>query len=93
MGYLYGIPPYKSIGGLQMSGKLSYNQHMDRKTERIEIRVTTAERAAFSEAASWAGIPLASWMRERLRLAAIRELENAGRRVPFIAPVPLRAVK
>ena len=41
------------------------------------------------EAAKIAGIPLSSWVRERLRLAAIHELEAAGKRIPFIAPIPL----
>ena len=36
-----------------------------------------------------AGISLSSWIRERLRLAAIRELEQAGRKVPFVPKIPL----
>ena len=60
-----------------------------RKVGRIEIRVTPPEQAAFREAAELAGIGLSTWVRERLRLAAIRELEAAGRRAAFIASVPL----
>jgi hypothetical protein len=59
------------------------------KNETIQIRVTDAEKRAFSESAGLAGIPLSSWVRERLRLAAIRELEGAGRRVAFVSSVPL----
>ena len=60
---------------------------MKTKTENLQIRLTSPEKAGFEEAAALAGIPVSSWVRERLRLAAIRELESAGRRVPFIAPL------
>lgn len=59
------------------------------KTETIQIRLTEAEKEGFLKAASLAGIPLSSWVRERLRLTAIRELESAGCKVPFIEPVRL----
>lgn len=59
------------------------------KSETIQIRLTQSEKAGFLEAAELAGIPLSSWVRERLRLAAIRELESAGRRVPFVKPLSL----
>jgi hypothetical protein len=59
------------------------------KTRAMQVRLTDPEKAGFEEAAHLAGIPLSSWVRERLRLAAIRELENAGRSIPFISDVPL----
>lgn len=54
------------------------------KTDWVKLRLTTAEKAAFQEAAEMAGISLSAWMRERLRLVAIRELENASRSIPFL---------
>lgn len=54
----------------------------------MEIRVLASEKAAFREAADLAGIGLSTWVRERLRFAAIRELESAGRRVMFVSPLP-----
>jgi uncharacterized protein (DUF1778 family) len=57
---------------------------MTEKNQTIQIRLTAAEKAGFTEAADLAGIPLSSWVRERLRLTAIRELENAGRQIPFV---------
>jgi len=60
------------------------------KTEGIEIRVNPNEKLAFKQAAELAGISLSSWIRERLRLMAIRELEGAGRSIPFVPRVPLR---
>lgn len=59
------------------------------KTEVVQIRLTEAEKAGFAQAAALSGIPLSSWVRERLRLAAIRELESAGQRIPFVAPIKL----
>lgn len=61
------------------------------KTTTIQIRLQPEEKEAFERAADMAGIGLSSWVRERLRLAAIRELESAGIRAPFIKRVPLRA--
>jgi hypothetical protein len=50
----------------------------------MELRVTTAEKAGFEEAAGIAGLALSAWARERLRRAAIRELEEASRPIPFV---------
>lgn len=59
------------------------------KAQVLQIRLADAEKQGFQEAAGLAGIPLSSWVRERLRLAAIRELESAGRQVPFVSPIHL----
>jgi uncharacterized protein (DUF1778 family) len=50
-----------------------------RRTEYLELRLTENEKRAFSEAANIAGVGLSTWVRERLRRAVIRELEEAGR--------------
>jgi hypothetical protein len=34
--------------------------------------------------ATLSGIPMAAWVRERLRKAAIRDLEEAGQKIPFL---------
>jgi predicted DNA binding CopG/RHH family protein len=52
--------------------------------EYIELRVSESEKQAFRDAAERAGLPLATWMRERLRKIAIRELENAELPVAFL---------
>ena len=59
------------------------------KAQVLQIRLTNREKQGFQAAAKLAGIPLSSWVRERLRLAAIRELENAGQKIPFVDPLPL----
>lgn len=55
-----------------------------RKTETKLLRLEAAEKRAFTAAANIAGVPLATWMRERLRRAAVRELEDAGREIAFL---------
>jgi hypothetical protein len=59
------------------------------KAEVLQIRLTSQEKQGFQNAADLAGIPLSSWVRERLRVAAIRELESAGRQIPFVNPIPI----
>lgn len=51
----------------------------NRRTEYLELRLTENEKRAFTEAANIAGIGVSTWVRERLRRAVIRELEEAGR--------------
>lgn len=72
---------------------LIYNDDMNKKTTSVLIRLSVAEKDGFEQCAELAGIPLSSWVRERLRLAAIRELESAGRRVPFVAGVAIGSEK
>ena len=62
------------------------------RTELLQLRLQPEEKNAGQEAAAFAGISLSAWVRERLRAAAIQELEGNGRSVPFVASVPLRAV-
>jgi hypothetical protein len=56
------------------------------KAKLVQLRLSVLEKQGFTEAAELAGIGVSTWMRERLRQAAIRELEGAGKRVPFVAP-------
>lgn len=51
----------------------------------LQVRLQTKEKQAFRHAAEVAGIPLSAWVRERLRRAAIKELEEVGRRAQFLA--------
>jgi hypothetical protein len=54
------------------------------KSEGVLLRLEPLEKKAFADAARVAGVPLAVWMRERLRQNATRELEAAGRPIPFL---------
>jgi uncharacterized protein (DUF1778 family) len=67
------------------------NRHSSRKNgsgkrreELLQVRVAGTEKEAFEEAASLSGLQLSGWVRERLRQAAVRELEAAGRPVAFL---------
>jgi hypothetical protein len=57
------------------------------KSEFMKIRLSAEEKEAFADAANHAGLSLSAWIRERLRLVAIRELEDAGRPIPFVRRV------
>jgi uncharacterized protein (DUF1778 family) len=54
------------------------------KTANMQIRLTQPEKEAFEKAADLSGIALSSWVRERLRRAAIIELREAGLAIPFL---------
>lgn len=71
-----------------MYAEVHYTPTMQKKAT-IQIRLTDLEKDGFEQAAELAGIPLSMWVRERLRLSAIRELEDAGRRAPFIPQIPI----
>jgi len=55
------------------------------KNTTIEFRLSDLEKQAFQDAANLAGIGLSTWVRERLRRAAIKELEDASRPIAFIS--------
>jgi predicted HicB family RNase H-like nuclease len=57
------------------------------KVVPFNIRVSEAEKEAFSRAAQIAGVPLSAWTRERLRMAAMRELDNVGEVAPFFLAI------
>ena len=54
------------------------------KTRFLQVRLLELERDGFAEAARLAGIPLSSWVRERLRVVARKELEEFGKTVDFL---------
>jgi len=61
----------------------------DLQSQAVMIRVRPSEKSAFTLAADIAGVSLSAWMRERLRLTAARELEAAGRKIPFLKDIQL----
>lgn len=52
--------------------------------EYIELRLSSAEKKAFRESAELSGMALATWVRDRLRKVAARELEKAERPIAFL---------
>lgn len=55
-----------------------------KKSETLELRINSLEKEAFKKASSIAGIGLSAWARERLRVAAMRELDEATQPIPFL---------
>jgi len=51
---------------------------------RLDMRLDEYEKEGFRLAAEMSGLELSGWIRERLRRAAKKELEDAGKQVPFI---------
>jgi uncharacterized protein (DUF1778 family) len=54
------------------------------KDDILKIRVSQSEKEAFQTAADIAGITVSAWCRERLRRAAVRDLQDASRQIPFL---------
>lgn len=54
------------------------------RSEALLVRLEDAEKTAFRDAAELAGVPLSSWVRERLRQVASKELSSARMPVAFL---------
>ena len=54
-----------------------------KKIKHLIIRLEAEEKQAFKDSAKIAGAPLSVWVRERLRQAAIKELEAVGHPTSF----------
>jgi hypothetical protein len=59
------------------------------KTAWMKVRLQPEEKEAFEQAAGLAGVPLSAWVRERLRRAARRELDEGGQPIAFLQHVRL----
>jgi hypothetical protein len=57
------------------------------KGQLMQVRVSSAEKQAFFEAASLCGQQLSVWARDQLRYAAQIKLQEMGRAIPFL-PLP-----
>jgi hypothetical protein len=64
--------------------KIVLSGSANKKVDVLEVRLASGEKEAFKDAADLAGIPLSSWVRERLRRVARVELEEAGRKIAFL---------
>lgn len=54
------------------------------KGEYMELRLDTAEKEAFVQAAQVAGMSLSGWVRDRLRRASRKELQDMNMPVAFL---------
>lgn len=58
-----------------------------KKDTQILIKLSETERESFRRAADIAGIGLSAWARQKLRSAAIKELQEVGETATFLTPV------
>jgi hypothetical protein len=54
------------------------------KGDVMRLRIEATEKEGFEKAAGLSGLSLSAWARERLRKAAVKELEDASLPIPFI---------
>lgn len=57
------------------------------KDEQVLIKLSETEKTGFKRAAELTGVGFSAWARQVLRVAATKELQNAGEKVPFLEPV------
>jgi hypothetical protein len=64
------------------------------KNKLIQLRCSKDEFEGIREAAKFSGVKFSPWCRDRLRSAAVAELERFGVRAKFLPPVPVeRAIE
>jgi CxxC motif-containing protein (DUF1111 family) len=74
-----------TLNGMKKRGRGRPPKEADRlRSESLLVRLETTEKKTFQEAANLAGVPLSTWVRERLRQVAVRELGKASRPVAFL---------
>lgn len=61
-----------------------------KKEERMVVRVSVQEKEGFERAAEIAGIGFSAWARQKLRSAAIKDLEDVGEKIPFLTPINIK---
>jgi hypothetical protein len=54
------------------------------RNEDLLVKLKADEKEAFKDAADLAGVSLSTWVRERLRQVAIRELQSASQPIAFL---------
>lgn len=54
------------------------------RNEDLLVKLLSDEKEAFRDAANLAGVSLSTWVRERLRQVAIKELQSASQPIAFL---------
>lgn len=60
-----------------------------KKDSQALIRLSELEKRGFERAAEISGIGFSAWARQRLRSAAIKELQEAGEKIIFLKPIKI----
>ena len=71
--------------------KTIYFYEVFMKNTQVLIRLSEDEKKSFEMCAKLAGVPLSSWMRERLRADSVKELRNVNIRAPFIDSLEMKS--
>jgi len=58
-----------------------------KRLNQILVRLSDDEKLAFEKAAQLAGITTASWARQKLRIVAAKELQEADLAIPFLGDI------
>ena len=61
-----------------------------KKDEQVLIKLSEAEKSGFKRAAEISGIGFSAWARQVMRTAAIKQLQDAGEKIIFLEPIPLK---
>lgn len=61
-----------------------------KREAQIIVRVTDMEKEGFEKAAEISGIGLSAWARQKLRAAAIKDLQDVGEKIPFLIPIKVK---
>lgn len=56
------------------------------KDNQVLIKLSEEEKKAFKRASELSGVGFSAWARQKLRTAAIKELNEAGEEVEFLKP-------
>ena len=60
-----------------------------KKDTQILIKVSETEKEGFKKASEIAGIGLSAWARQKLRSAAIKDLQEVGEKIPFLEQIKI----
>ena len=55
-----------------------------KREDQLLIRLSEPEKRAFELASDISGITMSAWARQKLRIAAAKELRDADRQIPFL---------
>ncbi|MFL5741388.1 MAG: hypothetical protein ACJ75B_14285 [Flavisolibacter sp.] len=58
-----------------------------KKDSQVLIKLSAAEKESFKRAAELSGIGFSAWARQKLRSAAIKELEDVGEPIAFLTTI------
>jgi hypothetical protein len=74
----------KTNGKAKSKGGRPPKEPGELRNEDLLVKLKADEKEAFKDAANLAGVSLSTWVRERLRQVAIKELQSASQPIAFL---------